>query len=118
VLFRSALYTLAVQDGGSHDAARTVTFAALVLVNLGLIHANRSWKLALWQPPPQDNVAMRWVSLGAPLLLTLVLAAPTTRRLFGFELPEPGLALAGLGAVLLCLLWFEVINRLLRARQT
>ncbi len=105
-----AVFALAHQASGSDDTARALTFAVMVLANLGLIHANRRWHAGAWRSPGGVNRAFAWVGGGAVALLALVLGVPAIRTLFAFALPDPKLLAAGGGAVLLALVWFEGVK--------
>ncbi|MBI3348803.1 MAG: cation-translocating P-type ATPase [Burkholderiales bacterium] len=93
---------LAVRWGGSEDAGRTVAFAVLVLGNLALIQANRSWTRTA-TGPQTVNTAFRWIVLGTLALLALALGLPQVASLFKFSAPTP--TLLGLMAVLALMAW-------------
>lgn len=109
-----ALFLLARHLGASDDAARALVFAALVLANIGLIHANRSWAAVAPWSRRGANPHFGWIALATLMLLLAVLAIPGIRGLFGFALPTPGLAAAGLLASLLAWLWFGISKSLLK----
>jgi Ca2+-transporting ATPase len=109
-----ALFMLTRQAGASDDAARALTFAALVIGNLGLIGANRSWRaIAPWSWQ-RGNPYFLWIAVAALALLLAILAIPGVRGLFAFALPTPGLAIAGLAASCLAWFWFGAAKILLR----
>jgi Ca2+-transporting ATPase len=56
----------------------------MVIGNLGLIFANRSWKLSILQTLRIPNKALWWVTGGAAAFLVLVLTIPFLRDLFKF----------------------------------
>ena len=98
------------------DAARALTFTALVASFIAIIITNRSWSRSLLGILRTPNTAQWWVVLGAISVLALVLALPMARELFHFaplHLPDVLIAIA---AGLLCVSWFEVVKRL-RRRQ-
>ena len=95
----------------SDDTARALTFMVLVLSNLGLIHANRSWSHAIWRGSGKSsNMHFAWITLATVALLACVLGIPTIRRLFAFALPTSGMLLAGAGVALMSLMWFEGVK--------
>ncbi len=100
----------------SEDAARTMAFLVLVLSNLGLIQANRSWEPLSLRGPGSTNPYFAWISLLTVFLLACVLAIPVVSRLFAFALPPTGLLLSAPGFVLLGLVWFELIKWLFDSR--
>lgn len=94
-------YVLGAQAGGGADAGRTVAFTVMVLGNLGLIQANRSWSRPAIGPR-EPNAAFRWIVLATSVLLVLALGVPQVASLFQFTAPSAalmglatGLALAG-----------------------
>jgi Ca2+-transporting ATPase len=105
-----AVYVGVHAVAGSDDTARALTFMVLVLANLGLIHANRSWGRASLVGPAASNTTFRWIALATIVLLACVLGIPPVGRLFAFTQPTPTMLLAGVGVAGLCLLWFEAVK--------
>ena len=110
LLLLLGLFALARWHSGSDDMARALTFGVLVLCNLALIHVNRFWTRASWQPGGPMNAAFGWIALATVVLLAIVLWIPAVGRLFAFVQPTPALLAAGLCASLLALLWFEAVK--------
>ena len=79
-----ALYGLAIQRGLPETDARSLTFVALVLVDLGLVLVNRSFATSLGELIGKANRALVWVSAVTVTLLALVLITPFGRALFRF----------------------------------
>ncbi len=104
------VYAGARSMSGSDDVARALTFVVLVLSNLGLIFANRSWSHASWSNAGESNVSFAWIGAATLVLLGCVLGFPAIGRLFAFVRPEPVLLLAGTLVSLLGLLWFEGVK--------
>ncbi len=71
-------------QGYGEDEARMMAFVCLVISNLGLIFANRSWSHSILATLRIPNKALWWVSGGAVGFLMLVLAFPYLRNLFKF----------------------------------
>jgi Ca2+-transporting ATPase len=107
-----ALFLLARQVSGADDVARALAFAALVLGNIGLIHANRSWTRAAPWSRREANPHFGVIALATLSLLLAILAIPGIRALFAFALPTPGLAAAALVASAAAWLWFEAVKPL------
>lgn len=107
-------------DDQRDDIARAVTFFVLVLSNLGLIHANRSWGRTVLAGNPESNQQFGWIAAGTVVVLGIVLTVPVISRLFLFAAPPPAMLLAALGAALLSLVWFESVKRVqsLRTEHT
>ncbi len=95
-------YLLAEQVGGAAGAGRTAAFVVLVLGNLGLIKANRSWASSAARPRTV-NAAFRWIVLGTVALLALALGMPEVAALFRFTTPSG--PLLGLAAALSLIAW-------------
>ena len=101
----------------SDEMARALTFMVLVLSNLGLIHANRSWSRTSWRACGASNRYFGWIALATLALLGCVLAIPAISRLFSFVQPTPVLLLVGVGMAMTSLLWFEGVKWGLRWRE-
>ncbi len=109
------LITSALSD--HPDAARTVTFVALALANLGLILCNRSWTLPFWRISLTTNRYALWMVGAVVALLGLIVGVPAVAGLFAFALPPVAVWGALCGAVALSLAWFELVKWGLRARS-
>jgi Ca2+-transporting ATPase len=97
-----------VSTGASAEAVRAATFIALVLADLGLIHANRSWGWRFFSGPTNRYfIAMVPVSLA---LLGAVIAIPALRRAFGFAIPGPELLWAAIAVAIVAMVWFELVK--------
>jgi Ca2+-transporting ATPase len=109
------VFIISLYRGKGAVEARTLTFTTLIVANLGLIFANRSWSRTLWTSFQSPNAATAWVVGGAVLLLTLVLSLPFFRRLFHFTVLHPDDLLICFVAGLFSILWFEGL-KILRMR--
>jgi Ca2+-transporting ATPase len=98
-------------DERRDDIARALTFVVLVLSNLGLIHANRSWGPTAVLGNAESNAQFGWIAAGAVLVLGAVLGVPAISGLFAFAAPTPVMLLAAVGAAGLGMLWFEGVKR-------
>jgi len=103
-------YAAARRATGSDDMARALTFAVLVLSNLGLIHVNRFWSRVALRAGGPVNAAFGWITAATVLLLGVVLGIPAIGRLFAFVAPTPPMLAAGVGVAMLALLWFEAVK--------
>jgi Ca2+-transporting ATPase len=104
-------------DGQRDDIARALTFVVLVLSNLGLIHANRSWGRTDLSGNPESNKQFGWIAAGTVVVLGMVLSVPLISRLFSFAAPPPAMLMAALGAAVLSMVWFEGVKRV-QSRRT
>lgn len=103
------VYLWAVLSDRSDDVARSLTFATLMLGNLGLILINRSWRLTVWRTfRERRNPMLRWILGGGLVVLTLLLTVPALRDLFGFGPIMASDAVVVAIAAAAGLSWFEV----------
>jgi Ca2+-transporting ATPase len=106
-----AVFAIAGTRGAGEDVARALTFATLVVGNLGIILSNRSWTRPVWRTPLRGNRAAAIVVLGALATLAAVLYVPGLREVFRFGSPSPA-AVAVCGAVGMgSVLWVEIVKR-------
>ncbi len=104
-------------DGQRDDIARALTFVVLILSNLGLIHANRSWGRTVLAGNPESNKQFGWIAAGTVVVLGIVLSVPVISRVFAFAAPPPAMLLAALVAAVLSMVWFEGVKRV-HSRRT
>jgi Ca2+-transporting ATPase len=105
-----AVYLIALYRGQGENEARTLTFTTLIVANLGLIMANRSWSRTIVQTLHTPNKALWWVVGGATLFLGLVLYVPFLRDLFKFEYLHPVDIVFCFVAGLFSIAWFEALK--------
>ncbi|MDO8670345.1 MAG: cation-translocating P-type ATPase, partial [Dehalococcoidia bacterium] len=90
--------------------ARTLTFATLIIANLGLILVNRSWTRSIVSTLRSRNSALYWVVGGALVFLGLAIYVPFLRSLFAFAaLHSADLAIC-FAAGIVSVLWFEAFK--------
>ena len=106
-----AVYAVALARGQGGNEARALAFVSLVVANLGLIFANRSWSHTALTTLRNPNPALWWVVSGAIAALTLVLVVPGLRALFHFGVLHPEDLLLCLAAGVASVAWFEVFKR-------
>jgi Ca2+-transporting ATPase len=92
------------------NMARAQVFTVLVLCNLALIHANRTWSRASWHKDAARNRYFGWIMAATVLLLAGVLGFAPVSGLFAFERPTAGMLAAAVGLAGLGLLWFEGVK--------
>ena len=112
-----ATFGIALDRGLAEGAARALAFTTLVVANIALIFANRSWERTVLATIAIPNRSLWWITGGAALCLALVLGVPALRDLFRFA-PVRGFDLAlaivtGLAGVA----WFELFKWLRRPRR-
>ncbi len=106
----AAVYAISLQRGQSADEARALTFATLVIGNLGLILANRSWSSTLPASLRTPNPALWWVIGGTLGFLAFVLYVPGLREVFGFTTLHANDVLLAFAAGAAGIAWFEVFK--------
>jgi Ca2+-transporting ATPase len=79
-----SIYAVTLTQGFGESVARMLAFVCMVIGNLGLIFANRSWKTSILKTLRIPNKALWWVTGGAIAFLALVLSNPFLRNLFKF----------------------------------
>jgi Ca2+-transporting ATPase len=104
-----AIFVLA-RGGHGPDAARALTFSALVVSLLAVILVNRSWSRSAIAMLGERNAAFWWVVAGAAAVLAVVLFVPPVRSLFRFAPLHPQDLVLSLAAALACLAWFEALK--------
>jgi len=104
-----AVFLLARADH-SDDAARALMFTTLVVSFIVIILVNRSWTKSVFAMMRVPNTALRWVVLGASILLTVVLVVPFAQRLFHFAPLHSTDLMFSFGSGLVCVLWFELVK--------
>jgi Ca2+-transporting ATPase len=99
------------------DAARALTFAALVVSFVAIILANRSWTYSILGSLSRPNTALWWVLGGTGAFLGLALYLPPVQRFFHFA-PFQGMDLVlACTAGFVSILWFEVVKVVRRRRR-
>ena len=104
-------------DTQRDDIARALTFMVMVLSNLALIQANRSWGRTALSGNPESNKQFVWIAVGTMSVLGVVLSVPVVSRLFAFAAPPHYMLLAALGPVLLGMVWFEGVKQVQSKRR-
>jgi len=99
------------------ETARALTFVVLILSNLGLIHANRSWTETRLRGSAESNTQFFSIACATVAVLGAVLWIPAVGRLFSFAPPPPLALLVALCVAGLSLAWFELVKRM-QVRRT
>jgi len=113
----AAVYAISLQRGQGADEARALTFATLVIGNLCLILANRSWSSTLRASLRTPNPALWWVIGGTLGFLGFVLYVPGLREVFGFTTLHANDVLLAFAAGAAGIAWFELF-KWARAKRT
>ena len=102
-----AIYFSALWGWLNASDATALSFTTLVVANLGLIFANRSWTRTIWATLRTPNAALWWVIGGTTFFLGLALYVPFLRDLFHFSTLHPDDLAICLAAGVLSVIWFE-----------
>jgi Ca2+-transporting ATPase len=105
-----AVFAVAMKRGQGEQYARTLTVTTLVIANIGLIFANRSWSRTIISTVGSPNPALWWVTAGAAFALVSILFAPFLLNLFHFSALYTEDLFLCLAAGLLSVVWFEVLK--------
>src|SRR5579863_4690897 len=111
------LIVLLARSGHGPDAARALSFAALVVSFLMIILVNRSWTRSALSMMRAPNMALWWVLSGAAVFLGAILTVPPLQRLFSFSPLHADDLAASLIAGFVCLMWFELLKRFSRPKH-
>jgi len=111
------IVAVALSRGQGAADARALAFTSLVIANIALIAANRSWNRNIFAILRMPNPAMWWITGGAFTLLGLVLYVPFLRSLFHFSQLHPNDLLLCVGAGILNVAWFEALKAWQRSRH-
>ncbi len=111
-----AIYGVSLAGGAPEGEARALAFTTLILSNLGLIFANRSWGQTVLSRIRVPNRALWLVTAGALGFLLLALSVPGLRDLFLFEPLSPRGAAAAVVLGVGSIAWFEVLKLANRGR--
>jgi len=104
------MFVLARESGHSTGTSRALSFTTLIVGNLGLILANRSWTSPIVATLRARNTALWWVVAGSLTFLGLALFVPGLRGLFSFSHLHFGELVACLVAGTLSIFWFEALK--------
>jgi Ca2+-transporting ATPase len=102
-----AVFLVARRWGHDERDSRALAFTTLIVANLGLILANRSWTRTILATLRTPNPALWWVVGGAVVFLGLVLYVPYLTHLFQFDLLHLDDLAVCLTSGIVSVLWFE-----------
>ena len=105
-----SVYAISLYRGQGELDARTLCFTTLIVANLGLILANRSWSRSILSTFRIPNAALWWVLGGAALFLGTVLYLPFLKELFRFDTLHATDLILCLSAGITSILWFEMFK--------
>ena len=99
------------QASGYHEGeSRALAFTTLIVANIALIFANRSWTETILTRIASPNRALWWVAGGAAAFLAAALYVPALRAIFKFSVLHTidlvVCVTVGLGSII----WFELLK--------
>jgi Ca2+-transporting ATPase len=104
------VFSVALERGYGEQEARALSFTTLIVANLGLIFANRSWSQTIVSRLGSPNWALWWVTGGAAAFLACALYVPALRRVFHFSVLSAWDVLLCVGVGLASIVWFELLK--------
>ena len=107
-----AVFLFALYRGQGDQDARALAFCTLIIANLGLILANRSWSRTIGETMRNPNPALWWVIGGSAVLLAIVLYVPVIREMFHFSRLHANDLVLCLVCGSMSVVWFEIVKRL------
>jgi Ca2+-transporting ATPase len=108
----------ALSGGLPEEDVRVLTFATLVVADLGLILANRSVSRSVFAALRPRNTALGLVVGGAAVVLAASVSIPRLRELFRFGVLHPDDIAVIVAASLLALIWLEALRVMRSATQS
>ncbi len=113
----AGVFAFAQTGGYGEEEARTLSFTTLIVANIGLILANRSWSKTIVSGLRSPNRALWWIVGGAATFLACALYVPVLREIFRFAhlTPLDVLLCVGVGAA--SIVWFELLKVINRRRR-
>lgn len=111
-----AVYGMSLAQNFDENQARTLAFITLILTNLFLILANRSFAATSLHALRHANKAFWLIVSGTLLLLGMVVFVPVLRDLFRFGAIEFASIFVCVLAALLSWVWYELMKHFLLGR--
>jgi P-type Ca2+ transporter type 2C len=111
------VYLWSALSGMPEQAVRALSFATIVVGNLGLIFVNRSWTHSVVSGLRSKNKALWYVTGGTLAAIAALFSFSGTLDLFQFARPNPGDLAIAVGAGVLSVAWFEVYKALRHRRH-
>ncbi len=104
------VFGLALARGVADGEARALAFTTLVVANIALMFANRSWERTVLSSVRSPNRSLWSITGATALCLALVLVVPALRGLFHFGRVDGGHLALAVVAGLLSVAWFELFK--------
>ena len=104
------VFGMALRWGYGEQEARALSFTTLIVANLGLIFANRSWSQTILARLGSRNWALWCVTGGAAVFLGCALYIPALRGVFKFSVLSVWDVLMCVGFGAASTVWFELLK--------
>ncbi len=104
------VFATSLRWGYGEQEARALSFTTLIVANLGLIFANRSWSQTIVSRLATPNRALWGVTGGAAVFLGCALYVPALRGIFKFSVLSVWDVLMCVGFGAASILWFELLK--------
>jgi len=104
------VFAVAMTRGYGEQEARALSFTTLIVANIGLIFANRSWSQTIVSRFGSPNRALWWVAGGAAAFMFCALYVPALRGIFRFSLLSAADVLLCVGVGSASIVWFELLK--------
>ncbi len=108
------VFFIAYRRGMDEKEVRALAYTTLVVSNLALLLANRSWERSIWETRRRKNRVLLWILAGAAALLAAVLSIPYLRGLFALSPLSPVDLAICIGSGMISVVWFEMLKLLKR----
>ena len=105
-----AVFGIALERGLGEGVARALAFTTLVVANIALIFANRSWERTIFASLRMPNRSLWLITGMAVFCLALVLRVPFLRDLFHFAPVDGRSLLLAVVVGLVSVAWFELFK--------
>jgi Ca2+-transporting ATPase len=105
-----AMFGIELERGLGEGEARALAFTTLVVANIALIFANRSWERTILASLRMPNRSLWLVTGAAALCLALVFQVPALRDLFQFAPVDGSDLLLAVVVGLVSVAWFELFK--------
>lgn len=116
LLLAMAVFGISLYRGLGEGEARALTFATLVVGNIALIFANRSWERTILASLRMPNSSLWIITGAAALCLALVLYVPLLQNLFHFAPLDGRDLLIAVVVGFASIAWFELFKLIRKPR--
>jgi Ca2+-transporting ATPase len=102
------LYYYFMHQGASLKETRTIVFTTLIISNIFLTYANRSFSETILETSRYKNKLAPVIILASVLFIVLLQSVPLIRALFRLEVLSANQILTCIGVAFVSVMWFEL----------